>query len=180
MRRLSAALAAALLAAAAAPAQAGDVLLGVLAHNADLGITVRPVEGGTADVQFGYRTLPIPWLHWGDFRAHVIGEANLSGGVDFAAAGLSYRFHMGRDVYIAPGIGGAVQDGDSHQFQVRPDRLSLGSRLLFEPELTVGWHATDRLAVEFIYDHLSHGQLAGAQNPGVDNVGVRLAWRLGR
>lgn len=180
MRRSTAALAAALLATlSAAPARAGDLLAGVLAHNADLGITVHPVEGG-ADVQVGYRTLQISWLHWGDFRAHVIGEANLSGGVDFAAAGLSYRVHLGRDFYIAPGIGGAVQDGDTHQFQVRPDRLSLGSRLLFEPELTAGWHATDRLAVEFIYDHLSHGQLAGAQNPGVDNIGVRMAWRLGR
>ncbi len=165
---------------AAAPARAGDVLVGVLAHNADLGITVCCAEGGTADVQVGYRTLAIPWLHWGDFRAHVIGEANLSGGVDFAAAGLSYRVHLGRDFYIAPGIGGAVQDGDTQQYQVRPDRLSLGSRLLFEPELTAGWHATDRMSVEFIYDHLSHGQLAGAQNPGVDNIGVRLAWRLGR
>ena len=74
MRRLFAAAAATLLTlAAAAPARAGDVLLGVLAHNADLGVTVRPVEGGTVDVQVGYRTLQIPWLHWGDFRAHVIG-----------------------------------------------------------------------------------------------------------
>ena len=165
-------------ATAPTPACAGDLLVGVLAHNADLGITVKPVEGG-ADVQLGYRTLPIPWLHWGDFRAHVIGEANLSGGVDFAAAGLSYRVHLGRGFYIAPGIGGAVQDGDAHQYQVRPDRLSLGSRVLFEPELTAGWRVTDRVSVEAIYDHLSHGQLAGAQNPGVDNIGVRLAWRLG-
>ena len=179
MRRLLAAGAALVALAACAPAHAGDILVGVLAHNADLGITVHPAEGG-ADVQLGYRTLQIPWLHWGDFRAHVIGEANLSGGVDFAAAGLSYRVHILRDFYIAPGIGGAVQDGDTHQFQLRPDRLSLGSRLLFEPELTAGWHVTDRLSVEAIYDHLSHGQLAGAQNPGVDNVGVRLAWRLGR
>ena len=73
-----------------------------------------------------------------------------------------------------------MQDGDTHPFQVRPDRLSLGLRLLFEPELTAGWHVTDRPSVEAIYDHLSHGQFAGAQNPGVDNVGVRLAWRLGR
>jgi hypothetical protein len=178
-RTAAAAATLALALAAAAPARAGDVLFGVLAHNADLGITVKPVEGG-ADVQVGYRTLQIPWLHWGDFRAHVIGEANTAGGVDFAAAGLSIRAHLGRDFYIAPGIGGAVQDGDAHQYQVRPDRLSLGSRVLFEPELTAGWHVTDRLSVEAIYDHLSHGQLAGAQNPGVDNVGVRLAWRLGR
>ena len=167
--------------AAAGTAHAGDLLAGLYAHNADLGITVCCAEGGTVDAQVGYRTLAIPWLsRLGDIRAHVIGEANLSGGVDFVAAGLSYRLAFARDFYVAPGIGGAVQDGDTHQYQVRPDRLSLGSRLLFEPELTVGWHATDRLSLEFSYNHLSHGQLAGAQNPGVDNIGARLAWRLGR
>ena len=179
-RRLAATAPLALLLFAAAPARAGDLFAGVLAHNADLGITVCCAEGGTSDVQFGYRTLPIPWLlRFGDFRAHAFGEANTAGGVDFVAAGLSYRVHIGRDFYIAPGIGGAVQDGDAHQYQVRPDRLSLGSRLLFEPELTIGWHATTRVGVEFVYNHLSHGQLAGAQNPGVDNLGLRLTYRLG-
>ncbi len=176
-----AALALALGLLAARPAAAGDVLMGALAHNADLGITVCCAEGGTTDLQIGYRTLPILWLlRFGDFRAHVIGEVNTSGGTDFAAAGVSWRLHIGRDFYIAPGIGGAIQDGGTEQFQVRPDRLSLGSRVLFEPELTAGWHATDRLSVEFHYNHLSHGQLAGPQNPGVDNLGLRLGWRLGR
>ena len=179
-RRLAAAAAAGAVALASGAARAGDLTAGVLAHNADLGITVCCAEGGTADVQLGYRTLPIPWLlRFGDFRAHLFGEANTSGGVDFVAAGLSYRIHLGRDFYVAPGIGGAIQDGDASQFQVRADHLSLGSRVLFEPELTAGWHATERLSVELHYNHLSHGQLAGAQNPGVDNLGVRLAWRLG-
>lgn len=167
-------------AAIAAPACAGDLFGGVLAHNADLGITVCCAEGGTTDVQFGYRTLAIPALsRLGDIRAHVFGEVNTAGGTDFVAAGLSYRFSFHRDFYIAPGLGAAIQDGGDEQFQARPDRLSLGSRVLFEPELTAGWHATDRLSVELHYNHLSHGQLAGAQNPGVDNLGVRLAWRLG-
>jgi lipid A 3-O-deacylase len=26
--------------------------------------------------------------------------------------------------------------------------------------------------------HFSHGQLFGKQNPGIDNIGVRLNWRL--
>ncbi len=179
MRRAAAA-ALAVTALASTPARAGDVFAGVLVHNADLGITVCCAEGGTVDVQVGYRTLAIPWLRrFGDIRAHAFGEANTAGGVDFVAAGLSYRVSFLRDFYVAPGIGGAIQDGDDTPFQVRPDRLSLGSRVLFEPELTAGWHATDRMSLELHYNHLSHGQLAGAQNPGVDNLGVRLAWRIG-
>ena len=180
MKRAAAGLAALALLAAAAPAHAGDVFGGVLAHNADLGVTTCCSEGGTYDVQFGYRTLAIrPLLRLGDIRAHVFGEANTAGGTNFVAAGLSYRFSFARDFYVAPGLGAAIQDGGTEQFQARPDRLSLGSRVLFEPELTVGWHATDRLSVEFHYNHLSHGQLAGPQNPGVDNIGLRLAWRVG-
>ncbi len=178
MRRAAAVSALALL--AAAPAQAGDVFGAVLAHNADLGVTTCCTEGGTYDVQVGYRTLAIrPLLPLGDIRAHVFGEANTAGGTSFVAAGLSYRFSFARDFYIAPGLGAAIQDGGTEPFQARPDRLSLGSRVLFEPELTAGWHATDRLSVEFHYNHLSHGQLAGPQNPGVDNIGLRLAWRVG-
>jgi hypothetical protein len=26
--------------------------------------------------------------------------------------------------------------------------------------------------------HLSHAQLFGGQNPGIDNVGVRLSWQM--
>ena len=180
--RVFAATAALVTAALGTPSQAtaGDLLAGVLAHNADLGITTCCSESGTVDVQFGYRTLPIRSLRrFGDIRAHVLGEVNTAGGTNFVAVGLSYRFTFARDFYVAPGLGAAIQDGGTEQFQARPDRLSLGSRVLFEPELTAGWHATDRLSVEFHYNHLSHGQLAGAQNPGVDNLGLRLAYRVG-
>jgi hypothetical protein len=36
------------------------------------------------------------------------------------------------------------------------------------------------MAVEASYIHLSHAKLAGAQNPGLDEVGVRFIFKLGR
>lgn len=58
-------------------------------------------------------------------------------------------------------------------------KLDLGSRVLFEPELTLGWKATERLSVELSWIHLSHGKLAGDYNPGVGDVGVRFTYRYG-
>ena len=51
----------------------------------------------------------------------------------------------------------------------------LGSRVLFEPELALGWRASERLAVEARWMHISHAQLFdGKQNPGFDMMGLRL------
>ena len=58
-------------------------------------------------------------------------------------------------------------------------KLDLGSRVLFEPELSIGWKATERLSVEASWIHLSHAQLASRQNPGLGDLGVRLIYRYG-
>ena len=38
---------------------------------------------------------------------------------------------------------------------------------------------TPRWGLEASYVHLSHGQIAGRQNPGLDDVGLKLAYRFG-
>ncbi len=50
--------------------------------------------------------------------------------------------------------------------------------MLFEPELAVGARLNDRLGVEASWVHMSHAQLFGAENPGIDNLGVRLTLGL--
>ena len=107
-----------------------------------------------------------------------MGSLNTNGGVDFAAGGLEWRLHISRRLYIQPALGAAVQDGDADQFQKSPNRLDLGSRFLFEPELSLGYRLSPRWAVELAYVHLSHAQLAGPQNPGMDDLGLRLIYRF--
>jgi hypothetical protein len=46
--------------------------------------------------------------------------------------------------------------------------------VLFEPELGIGAQVTDRLSVEASWVHMSHARLFSRQNPGIDNLGVRL------
>jgi len=177
MRRIGVGLAVAagiLRAAQSAPASAAELFGGVFAHDVNLGVSICCYEHG-ADVMAGARTGPIVSLQGlGELRAYAMGSVNTGGGVDFAAAGLAWRLHLTRTLYVQPALGGAVQDGDADNFQRRPNHLDLGSRLLFEPELSLGWRFAPAWAAELAYIHLSHGQLAGPQNPGMDDLGLRL------
>jgi hypothetical protein len=40
--------------------------------------------------------------------------------------------------------------------------------------LAVGTHINSRLSIEASWVHMSHAQLFGKENPGIDNLGVRL------
>ena len=165
---------------AATPVQAAEVFGGVYAHDLNLGISVCCYEHG-ADLQLGVRSDPIVFLtHFGDLRAYAFGSLNTDGGVDFGAAGFAWRLHLTDKLYVQPGIGAAVQSGDADDYQRRPDHLDLGSRFLFEPEFGIGYRFSPKWAVELSYVHLSHAQLAGPQNPGMDDLGLRLIYRLGR
>jgi hypothetical protein len=164
---------------AAGGARAQEVFAGLYGHDVPLGIAVCCFEHG-ADVELGARTEPIGLPRGlGDWRVYGLGSINTAGGVDFAAAGLAWRLHLGPRFYFSPGVGGAVQNGDADRFQRRPDHLDLGSRILFEPEASIGYAWSRHWASEISYVHLSHAQLAGPQNPGMDDLGLRLVYRFG-
>ena len=163
----------------AAPASAGEVFGGVAAHGVDFGLVSGRYEGGT-DLVAGARSAPVAHLLGADVRLHILGSVNLNHGVDFAAAGASLRFPLGERFYIQPGLGIAIQDGSTAKYQVRDDRLYLGSRVLAEPELALGVQLSPRVGVEVAYVHLSHAQVFGKQNPGLDTIGGRLVYRFGR
>ncbi|WP_419816121.1 acyloxyacyl hydrolase [Glacieibacterium sp.] len=163
----------------ATPAAAGEIFAGVAAHGLDFGLVSGRYEGGT-DLVAGARSAPVARFLGADVRLHVLGSVNLNHGVDFAAAGASLRFPFGGRFYIQPGLGVAIHDGSGAKYQVRDDRLYLGSRVLFEPELALGVQLSRRFAAEVAYVHLSHAQVFGGQNPGLDTLGGRLVYRFGR
>jgi lipid A 3-O-deacylase len=156
--------------------QAGEIFGGVLAHDIDSPLTKGGFEKG-ADLQLGWRGGRIRALSViGSPSPYVFGSLSTSGETSFAAAGLSWR--IGGRLYVRPGIGVAIHDRDS--FIVRPDGLrgDLGSRVLFEPELGVGYQVSDRVSVEAAWVHISQAQLFSRQNPGMDSVGVRVNFAL--
>ena len=62
---------------------------------------------------------------------------------------------------------------------LRGRHTELGSRVLFAPEIGIGAQVSDKLSVEASWVHISHAQLFnGAQNPGIDMMGLRVNWTL--
>ena len=165
--------AAAIALAAAAPAQAGEVFGGLYVHNVNTPISFGSPEGGL-DVQLGYRSEGITGLK---LEPYIFGALNTKGDTSYAAIGLSRKF--GDRIYIRPGIGLAIHTGSAAKYD-NPfnDKIEFGSRILFEPELGVGIRVAPRVTVEASWVHMSHAQLFGRQNPGIDNIGARLNFKL--
>lgn len=154
-------------------AHATELFGGVYVHDVDTPLTRSGVEGG-ADIQLGLRGGRIGRT---PLQPYAFVTVNTAGETNYAAAGLSARF--GDRFFIRPGVGLAVHTGSARNFE-NPfnDKVDFGSRVLFAPEIGVGVQATDRLSVEASWVHLSHGQLFGRQNPGMDNIGVRVTLGL--
>jgi hypothetical protein len=155
--------------AAPRPAQAGELFGGLYVHDVDTPLTKSGIEGG-ADIQLGYRggrIGPTP------LQPYIFGALNTAGKTSYAAVGLSAKF--GDRIYIRPGLGIAIHNGSAKNFQdLSNGKIDFGSRVLFEPELGLGARINDRLTIEASWVHMSHAQLFGRQNPGIDNFGVRL------
>ena len=170
------ALAAALL---ASPVAAQEVFGGIYRHGVDTPFTFDTGEGGI-DVAAGVRFGGMEALSAiGSPEPYVIGSLNTRGDTSFAGAGLAWTIGKG-PVFVRPGIGLVVHDAP--ELRVNPEtgiRTDLGSRVLFEPEIGVGYRVSERASVEAHWMHISQGQIFDSQqNPGIDMMGVRVNWRL--
>jgi lipid A 3-O-deacylase len=162
---------AALAASAASPASAGEIFGGLYVHDVDTPLSVSGIEGGI-DVQLGWRGGRIGRT---PLQPYVFGAVNTAGETNYAAAGVSAKF--GDRLFIRPGVGIAVHTGSADDF-FRTDKIAFGSRVLFEPELGIGARISERATIEASWVHMSHAQLFGRENPGIDNFGVRLSFGL--
>ena len=173
MTRLPLVLAGLCIAGAAAPAHASEVFGGIFAHDVNSPLTASGEEDGV-DVQLGWRGSPIGRT---PLQPYLFGSVNTAGETHYAAAGISAKF--GDKIFIRPGLGLAVHSGSSRNFDdPTDDEVEFGSRILFAPELGIGAELTERLTIEASIVHLSHAQIFGRQNPGIDNIGVRLTFDL--
>ena len=81
-------------AAIAGPAAAGEVFAGVYAHDVDDGISYGQFEDG-AQIVVGARTTALDELKFlGRPRVHLLAGVNTSGGTNYLATGLSWRFNI--------------------------------------------------------------------------------------
>ena len=191
-----AAIAACAVLAYGAAAQAGELMAGLYAH----GVGVKQSQEGGVDPLLGYRTDQIDALWWlGKPAVHVIVAGNTNVSTDFIAAGFDWRFNIGgRDSrwYIQPGIGMAYTTGKhdignafapglsaaerDRRFHLSQTRIDFGDPVLFEPELALGYRISPRWNAEISYVHLSNGEiLHHGENQGLDDIGLRLVYKLG-
>lgn len=86
---------------------------------------------------------------------------------------------FGDRLFVRPAIGVGVHSGSDSK---HPDDLNgeieFGSRFLFAPEIAAGVQINPRLSAEVSWIHLSHAQVFSRQNPGIDDIGVRLNFRF--
>lgn len=205
MRKTVTLAAAAATLALAGPAAAGDLMLGVYAHDVTflgeaVGLGAAGKEGG-ANIHLGWRSDRLDGLpSWmGGPRAHIFVSGNTEGDTSYIAAGLNWHVPLTDDGrwYLQPGMGLAVHDGYDifpdwaepgitpeeydRRVALRSERIEFGSQVLFEPELALGYRLTDSTSIELSYVHLSNGQIFNqGKNEGLDEVGIRLVHRLGR
>ena len=152
-------------------ASAAEIFGGVYVHGVNTPLTLGGSPEGGVDLQLGFRGGPI--IPGTKLEPYVFGALNSKGTTHYAAAGLSWKF--GDRIYIRPGVGLAVHTGSTSDFNNPTNRkIEFGSRILFEPELGIGARLNDRLTVEASWVHLSHATVFSGQNPGIDNIGVRL------
>ena len=153
-------------------------------------------EDDTVDVQLTFRTRPLPF-HWA-LRPRLTAKAQLSTGgrTDFFSLGAEWRQHIlrGRG-YGQIGIGVTLQDGyrftpdpfapglgadeARRRYAIYSTRVGFGSQVLFNPNASLGVRLDRRWAAEVTWEHFSHRQIFSQQNPGIDNVGIRLVRTLG-
>lgn len=151
-------------------ARAGELFGGIYEHDVNTPLTKSGnVESGV-DFQLGWRGGTIGRT---PLQPYIFGALNSAGDTDYAAVGLSAKF--GDAIYIRPGLGIAVHTGSDSNFEnPANDKIEFGSRVLFEPELGIGVRVSPRITAEASWIHMSHAQLFGRQNPGIDNIGVRV------
>ena len=172
MKSASILCAAAIAAAVPTGAQAGELFAGVHVHDVKTPLDDAGIESG-ADISLGYRGNSIGHLWSAELQPYVFGAVNSDGNTNYAAAGLAAKFPLGHQWYFRPGLGIAVHTGSAGKYY-RSDKIAFGSRVLFEPEIAIGTKVSSRLSVEASWVHMSHAQIFGKENPGIDNLGMRV------
>lgn len=178
MQRTLLSISAIVLAGLPSAARADEVFAGVYAHGVDTPFSLDTEEGGV-DIQIGYRLDPQSSLGFlGKPAPYLIASLNTEGDTSFVGAGLSWKLGRG-PIYVRPELGVVVHDGPSKKVSQTGQYLELGSRVLFEPGVSVGAQLRPGVAIEASWIHISHARLCNPkQNPGVDMWGARLNIQL--
>ena len=121
-------------------------------------------------------------------RPFVTASYNTAGKTSYGGVGLMWNWDFAEGWSLEPSLGYVLHDGATEspfpQGDPRSDAFSeenvlLGSDDLFRTGLALNRAMGEDWGLQLQYDHLSHGQILGnGRNQGLDNLGVRVYWRL--
>ena len=144
---------------------------GVLVHDVDMWAAGDIEDGASFNGELAFRSFGS--LLGGQLRPAV--GLSYAGGnrTSYGYADARWEYTAGR-FFFGLGLGAAVHDGELHR---EPGRKDLGSRVLFHIPIEAGVQLTDANRLSLYFEHVSNAWLADP-NPGMDNIGLRLAHRF--
>lgn len=178
-------------------AYADEVRVGLMVHDAEVfeDLIFGGVHGKEQSISVSgdYVWDSPDWLSWAlDARPYVGGTVNLESNTSHGGAGLLWQFGLGEsNFYFESGFGLVVHSGAvrvpnpidattpeevAARFARKRSEIEFGSSVLFRSEFALGYRLSEKWAGEFVFEHLSHGQiLGGPENEGSNNVGFRAS-----
>jgi lipid A 3-O-deacylase len=149
-----------------------EVRGGVLAHDVTFWAAGNVERGVALNGEIAFA--PSFGVLFGRVRPVLGGSFATHDGTSLVYLDVRFEFTIDR-FFFALGVGPAIHTGGLE----RPvnGRKALGSRVLFHPSFQIGLQLTPQSRVEAYYEHVSNAFLA-RPNPGLDNIGLRLAHRF--
>lgn len=144
---------------------------GVLVHDVNMWGAGDVEDGAAVNGELAFRSFGA--VLDGQVRP-VIGASYVSGDrTSYAYADARWEYTQDW-FFFGIGLGAAIHDGELRR---EPGRKDLGSRILFHVPIEAGVQITDANRVSIYFEHVSNAWLADP-NPGMDNIGLRLAHRF--
>jgi lipid A 3-O-deacylase len=146
---------------------------GVAAHDVPI-VAAGKVEYGVA-INAEAAFAPSLALFGGNIRPVLGGTFATNNGTSFVYLDARWEW-AGSLLFFGFGVGPAIQF-DSQLYYATQDQKALGSRVLFHIPVELGLQVTPTNRISVYYEHVSNGFTA-YPNPGLDNIGLRLAHRF--
>ncbi len=156
--------------------------------------------GFISEVKIGAQVHDVPYLWSGFHKEPYAVDLNLEvqfspslyfwGGRLFPALGTTINFdgHTSKayldarwqrecenNFFYALGLGIAIHNGET--FTTAPDFKQLGRRVLFHPNVELGYRLDEHQSLSLFFEHISNAGTAD-KNQGLDTLGVRYGYRF--
>jgi hypothetical protein len=148
---------------------------GVLAHDVDHLWTGENVEDGVdLNAEMIFARPAVSALE-GRIRLNAGASINTAGNTSKVYGGMLWEWEARFGLFFDVGLGLAVHNGELDTN--KPDRKSLGSRVLFRTAIEVGYSFNTHHRIALSFDHVSNASLA-SPNDGMDTLGLRYCYRF--